>query len=544
MNTTSSDGSHHLDKSKQHIRMQDGESAKNEAHAYIALHPKSSDGYMALALAHYACREYPQARIALKECMEFAPHDKFRQTMDMMELFIHREQFQKEELWPRCSYCGGACETPLGCGACVYIHYCSNDCQAKHWKGKHKQLCMSRFAQRHPEKTSPDANQHLFTYITTVATLMHQLDECVAHNQFDKLIEKGRELLQLINKDDPLRSKIFGYCALGFARLNQYAEAVIYANKMLRESYARDSIPRKVSTCNSAANIYTLLGDNTSAVAFRYDSIRMMIKHPELDHLCNLDDCILACCYGLMDESFDGIYRYSKFVLSDTHYLACTAKLFLQKAKVLDTSMRFGFCYCALGTVQNKKLKQDRIEPTETRDDVEWNVYVDLTTADKVFAGMEQTTSCVLVRRTNLLILAALYTTQKKYAEAVSMHRQVFEWSRDPKHKSPHLVQDIYDLAGILHINSQYDEARKYYEECRTLCIAAKDKHTLSLVLYGLILIIAQTKTTDRTLLKAAMMYADELNDLVKENPTIIKADCLKDALNYCSFIRRMFSSL
>jgi tetratricopeptide (TPR) repeat protein len=325
--------------------MQDGESAKNEAHAYIALHPKSYDGHIALAIAHYACREYPQALIELKECMEFAPDGKLRQNLDMMELFIHREHFQKEELWSRCCYCGGACENPLACSACLYIHYCSNDCQAKHWKGKHKQLCMSRFAHNKNlvDETSSDSKQYSFADITPIVTLMNQLDECVALGQFDKLIEKARELLRLMNKDDPIRAKVFGYFALGFARLNRYEDAVIYANKMLQESHVRDSIPRKVSNCNAAANIYTLLGDNTSAVALRYDSIRTMMKYPELDHSCNLDDCILAYCYGLMDESFDGIYRDSKFLLSDTHYLVCTAKIFLQKAKILDTSMRFGF---------------------------------------------------------------------------------------------------------------------------------------------------------------------------------------------------------
>lgn len=47
---------------------------------------------------------------------------------------------------PGCSEHSGSCKSMMRCGRCHIAHYCSKDCQRKHWAA-HKPLCQGGLAE-------------------------------------------------------------------------------------------------------------------------------------------------------------------------------------------------------------------------------------------------------------------------------------------------------------------------------------------------------------------------------------------------------------
>lgn len=540
---------HHLKQAKAYMRVRDNENAKMESYKYIALYPKSPQGYMSLALAHYAEREYRMAQEALKKYMAFvspSSNDDPKRTADMMELFVHREKFEKEELWSRCCYCGGACEKPMRCSACKYIHYCSTDCQVKHWNGKHKQLCISRIGKKSEVlKIATSPTQTILETLLAMPSILNHVDEYVVTNQWDKLAKQCKDALCVKYKDVSIQCRLWNHYAIALVNLGRHEDALVIIAMLFQ--YAAISTKNKVGFYHAAANINGIIDDN-SACSLRYECIRAMRSDPTQEYCVTVDECLAAYTHVLINTpENENVYRYKKFIISDAYYLAYSAKIYLWEKDVSDTDERFADCYFALGHIHCKKMTDNVFEPTETREDVEWDTYFDLTGADKVFSKMEQTPYLVSRRRGVYIGLCSLYHTWQKYEDAVPLRRQIVEWSRDPKNDIPHLTVDICRLAESLQSTNQFDEARKYYEECRTRVkeiplLDTPNKITLGYALYGLIASAVYSNTRDPALLKSALMYADELLSLSKENPDVIKSDYIKRTIYFCVVIRTTLS--
>ncbi|BDA50307.1 hypothetical protein COCOBI_15-4360 [Coccomyxa sp. Obi] len=58
-----------------------------------------------------------------------------------VDAFESSEVLDQEKRHVMCAQCGKLCDTLLRCSACKLVAYCSRNCQVKHWKAGHKQVC-------------------------------------------------------------------------------------------------------------------------------------------------------------------------------------------------------------------------------------------------------------------------------------------------------------------------------------------------------------------------------------------------------------------
>lgn len=539
---TQNDGMHHLDEAKRLMRVRDGENAKMEARKYIALNPKSSKGYMTLALAHYMEMEYKMAQLVLQKYIDLAPpNDDSERTAAMMRLFVHREKFQQQELLSRCCYCGGACESRVTCSACKYIHYCSKECQVKHWKGTHKKFCISKLGTTNilidnlsGVETAPTFDPKSGYAVVKGLKMMSQ------DHQVDDLLILCNNMLKNMNSKDPIRMEIWLIYAYAIARNGGHETAMIIVSKVFSTLNSSDrecfysNISSIYSTCNDFA-----------CFAFEYECfiINKTFGIEEANRKARLDDILVSCSTFLTHSNlFNTSYKYKHAKISDACYLLQTAKNFLWTNDVPVTCKRFGLCYSLFGQIHLKKLENNVFEPTETREDVEWEAYFDLNDADKVYSALvDANNSSTFMHASIYKARAKLCCIQEKYSDAVEIFRTVIEWIHTPGNKMPCKDDNLIFFGECLLLSKQFNEARSIFEEARILCKGLSSSDSIRCykrALQGLVNVTICSQTTETLFLNTALVYGEEYLKLMKKYQEDDKSSGIMNMIANCVTIK------